>query len=103
MVIIFAAIGDTILLIPTLKVLRRAYPNAEITLLCSNINSGVANNIPYLDKTIVSDIYSYATDPIGFIKFIRSLRKEKYEIIIDTEQWSRISALIISLRGMIIL
>ena len=97
MVIIFAAIGDTILLIPTLKVLRRAYPNAEITLLCSNINSGVANNIPYLDKTIVSDIYSYATDPIGFIKFIRSLRKEKYEIIIDTEQWSRISALIISL------
>jgi heptosyltransferase I len=97
MVIIFAAIGDTILLIPTLKVLRRAYPGAEITLLCSHINENVAKNIPYIDNTIVSDIYSYATNPIGFIKFIKRLRKEKFEIIIDTEQWSRISALIISL------
>ena len=97
MVIIFAAIGDTIILIPTLKVLRRAYPNAEISLLCSKINSDVAHNISYIDKVIVSDIYSYATAPIAFIKFIRLIRKEKYEIIIDTEQWSRISALIISL------
>jgi heptosyltransferase III len=97
MVIIFAAIGDTIILIPTLKVLRRAYPNAEITLLCSNINAGVVKNIPYIDKSIVSDIYIYATKPVAFIKFIKLLRKEKYEIIIDTEQWSRISALIISL------
>lgn len=94
MVIKFAAIGDSILLIPMLRTLKKSLPSAEIVFLCSPINESIARKIPYVDKVIVSDVHSFLLNPVRILKFIFSLRKEKYDVIIDTEQWSRISAII---------
>ncbi len=97
LVVKFAAIGDSIMLIPMLRTLRRAYPKAEITFLCSDINESIIRKIPYIDKVLVENVHSYLKNPFKFLRMIFSLRKIRYSIIIDTEQWSRISAIIISL------
>ncbi|MFA5012276.1 MAG: glycosyltransferase family 9 protein [Ignavibacteria bacterium] len=97
LVVKFAAIGDSIMLIPMLRTLRRAYPKAEITFLCSEINESIIRKVPYVDRVLVENVHSYLKNPLKFLRMIFSLRKNKYSIIIDTEQWSRISAIIIAL------
>lgn len=94
LIIKLAAIGDSILLIPTLRTLKKTFPNAEITFICSQINYSVINKIPYVHKIIDCDVHSFLKNPFLFSKFISNLRKEKYELIIDVGQWERINALI---------
>ncbi|MCI0473353.1 MAG: glycosyltransferase family 9 protein [Ignavibacteria bacterium] len=97
LVVKFAAIGDSIMLIPMLRTLRRAYPDAEITFLCSDINVSIIKKIPYIDNFLAENIHSYLRNPFGFIRLVFGLRKNRYSVIIDTEQWSRFSAILISL------
>jgi ADP-heptose:LPS heptosyltransferase len=92
-----AAIGDSILLIPTLRALKRKFPDAELTFVCSQINYSVIKKIPYIDKIILCNVHSFIKNPVGFFKFISNLRKEKYELIIDAGQWERINAIMTSL------
>jgi len=97
MVLKFAAIGDSLLLIPMLRLLRNSFPKADITFVCTKINKSVIDKIPYIDKNICLDLYSFIVNPMSFVKTIFNLRKVKYDVIIDAEQWSRFSSLIIAL------
>lgn len=97
LVVKFAAIGDSIMLIPMLRTLRRAYPDSEITFLCSDINVSIIRKVPYLDKVLVENVHNFLSNPFRFFKMIFELRRNRYSIIIDTEQWSRISPIIIAL------
>lgn len=93
LIIKLAAIGDSILLIPSLRTLKNAFPEAEITFVCSQINYSVIKKIPYVSKIVDCNVHSFLKNPFLFIKFIRDLRKEKYELIIDVGQWERINAI----------
>ncbi|MBK8983368.1 MAG: glycosyltransferase family 9 protein [Ignavibacteria bacterium] len=93
MVIKLAAIGDSILLIPTLRVLKKNFPNAEITFICSQINYSVIKKIPYVDRIIDCNVHSFLRKPFEFFKFISNLRKDKYDVILDVGQWERINAI----------
>lgn len=93
LVIKLAAIGDSILLIPTLRTLKNAFPGAEITFVCSQINYSVIKKIPYVSKIVDCNVHSFLRNPFLFVKFIKDLRKEKYELIIDVGQWERINAI----------
>jgi len=93
LIIKLAAIGDSILLIPTLRTLKKTFPDAEITFICSQINYSVIKKIPYVNKIIDCNVHSFLNNPFLFFKFIKDLRKEKYELVIDFGQWERINAL----------
>jgi len=97
MVLKFAAIGDSLLLIPMLRLLRSSFPKSEITFVCTHINKSVIDKVPYIDKNICLNLYSFIVNPMSFVKTIFDLRKIKYDVIIDAEQWSRFSSLIIAL------
>ncbi len=97
LVVKFAAIGDSIMMIPMLRTLRRAYPDSEITFLCSRINESIVRKTPYVNKVLVENVHDFLKNPFLFLRMIMKLRNEKYNIVIDTEQWSRISAIIIAL------
>jgi len=88
-----AAIGDAILLIPTLRKLKNSFPNAKITFMCSDINLSVIEKIPYVDHIINCRVYDFK-NPMNFVRFVRSLRKTKYEIVLDGGQWERINSII---------
>jgi len=89
-----AAIGDGILLIPTLRKLKDSFPKAKITFMCSDINISVIQKIPYIDRIINCRVYDFLKNPMNFYRFVKDLRKTKYEVVIDAGQWERINSLI---------
>lgn len=93
LIIKLAAIGDSILLIPTLRTLKNAFPNAEITFICSQINYSVIKKIPYVSRIIDCNVHSFLKNPFLFLRFIKDLRKDKYDLLIDVGQWERINAI----------
>ncbi|MBX7046190.1 MAG: glycosyltransferase family 9 protein [Ignavibacteria bacterium] len=92
-----AAIGDSILLIPTLRTLKKRFPDAKITFVCSPINQSILKKIPYIDELISVDIHSYLKHPFRFFDFLKQIRKKKYDVVIDAEQWPRISVMMFAL------
>jgi heptosyltransferase I len=92
----FAAIGDTILMIPMLKNLRENFPDADITFACSPINYDVVKRIPYIDKIVNRNVHSFLLKPFKFIGFVKELRKVRYDILIDAGQWERINAIVVA-------
>jgi lipopolysaccharide heptosyltransferase II len=74
-------IGDAVLLIPAIQALRESYPNASIDMLCEKRNLGIFSLSDHL-KTV----YCYDQR----FQLIHCLRQD-YDIVIDTEQWHRLS------------
>lgn len=94
LVIKLAAIGDAILLIPMIRKLKSSFPDSDITFMCSDINLAVIKKISYVDKIINCKVYDFIKNPFSFIKFIRELRRTRYDVIIDAGQWERVNSII---------
>jgi len=77
-------IGDAVLLAPTILALTRYFPSAKIHVLAERRNCGIFELIPGIDKTFLYDT------PSGLFESLRA----RYDLVIDTEQWHRLSALI---------
>jgi ADP-heptose:LPS heptosyltransferase len=92
-----AAIGDSILLIPTLRKLKNSFPDSKLTFICSDINHEIIEKIPYVDKIINFKVYDIIKHPINFLRFLKKLRKTKFDLVIDAGQWERINSIITAL------
>jgi heptosyltransferase-2 len=55
LVLRYRFIGDTILTVPFLRNLRRAYPDARVDLVVAPNSSDALRGIPYVDEFIVYD------------------------------------------------
>ena len=82
-------IGDAVLLLPALKAFKAASPTATIDILCEKRNAVI-----FTLSDIVRHIYLYDRG----CDLIRCL-KNKYNMVIDTEQWHRLSAVVSFLTG----
>jgi ADP-heptose:LPS heptosyltransferase len=85
--------GDTILLIPTLRAIRERFPRAKISIILSRVNAEVLKNCPYIDEEIIIALEKLI-NPFYLLGLIKSIRKKKFQLSIDFEQWFRISTLI---------
>ena len=94
LIIKLAAIGDAVLLVPALRKLKNSFPRAKITFMCSDVNISFVEKITYVDKIINCHVYDFIKNPLYFFKFIKELRKTKYELVIDAGQWERINSFI---------
>ena len=81
-----SALGDTILAVPTVRAIRSALPDAEITMLASRTNLNYLTNCPYIDKRIRFQM------PVH--RMVAPLRREGFDWAIDLEHWPRLSALL---------
>jgi len=82
-------IGDAVLLLPVFKALRDRFPEVQIDVLCEKRNAGIfslTNN--------KNSVYLYDKD----FELIKCLRNT-YDVVIDTEQWHRLSAVVAYLTG----
>jgi ADP-heptose:LPS heptosyltransferase len=77
-------IGDAVLLVPALLAIRERFPDAEITLLAERRNAEVFSLTPAVDKRLLYDTPS---------ELFQALRG-RYDVVIDTEQWHRLSAVV---------
>jgi lipopolysaccharide heptosyltransferase II len=79
-------IGDAVLLYPALSELRNSVPEAGIDVLAEKRNAGIFQGCPHIDNLLLYDR--------EFHKTLYRVIKEGYDIVIDTEQWHRLSAII---------
>ncbi len=84
LVVRYRFIGDTVLTVPFLRNLRRAYPDAQIDMLVGPISGDVLSNCPYIDNFIIFDTTkNHEYENIGekkknFFSYIKLLRKQGY-------------------------
>ncbi len=90
LVVKLSALGDTILLIPVLRSIKRKYPDAKITVLCTKINLGVLELCPYVNNLLVVDIKKLLFNPFLVKKLFGNM---SFDIGLDFDQWTRISPL----------
>lgn len=78
-------IGDAVLFIPMLREVRRAWPHAALDLLLERRNAGVVAETGLADRVLLYD------RPItGLLPALRA----RYDLVIDTEQYHRLSAVV---------
>ena len=77
-------IGDAVLLVPAILALKGKFPDADITVLAERRNSSSFALCPVVDHLLR---YDKKTD---LLKVIRG----RYDLVIDTEQWHRLSAVV---------
>jgi ADP-heptose:LPS heptosyltransferase len=82
-------IGDAALLAPAIHALRRAYHDATIHILAEQRNGSLFTLIPGIDRVFLYD------SPAG----LRRTLQQNYDLVIDTEQWHRLSALVTRMTG----
>lgn len=77
-------IGDAVLLAPSINFIKIHFPNICITILAERRNCEVFSLIPHADKVFCYD------HPVELVQVLLG----KYDVVIDTEQWYRLSAVV---------
>lgn len=93
LIIKLSALGDTILLWPVLKSLKMKFRDASILMVGTDINKAAIDMCPYVDERVLFDV-GLVFNPIKLIGFINFLRERKFDIVLDFDQWLRISPII---------
>ncbi|MFA5389546.1 MAG: glycosyltransferase [Candidatus Omnitrophota bacterium] len=93
LVIKFGAIGDVILIVPSLRLLRNNFPDARISVLIGPESKHVLKNCPYIDELILYDRKGRDRGVKGLMKTAGVLRRKNFDISVDFQN-NRISHLI---------
>lgn len=88
LVIMFWGIGSNINSSPVLKALKKKYPKADLSILIPKKNEDLFYKNKYVDNKLFVDL--------SIIPLIKLLIKNKnrFDLVIDTEHWLNISAII---------
>lgn len=76
--------GDMIVLLPVVSLLKEKYPQAAIDIVCEKRNVAILKLAGMTENALV-----YDTNPLGFLSRLRS---RKYDVAVDTEQFHHFSA-----------
>jgi lipopolysaccharide heptosyltransferase II len=77
-------IGDAVHLLPAIQLLKKRFPDIAIDILAERRNSSVFSLSPLLRSVMNYDV------PHEFLSVFR----KDYDVVIDTEQWHRLSAVV---------
>ncbi len=94
----FWGMGSIILSSPLLRALREKFPESKIYYSTDSKNKGLYDNNLLIDYFSYVDIKNVVSS-FSLLKLALDLRKEKFDIVIDLEQFSRTSAIISYLTG----
>ena len=86
-------IGDLMLVTPVLRTLRANYPKARISLLADKKLADLVQYNKWIDECLLIDKKGVDDSLPNFIRYIFSLRKKKYDLVINLHRNERASAL----------
>jgi len=89
LIIKLGALGDTILVTPSLRAIRERFPGARIKLLVGIENREVFANSPLIDELIVCDFKNRDRGFRGILRVAGKLRSEGFDITIDFQNNKR--------------
>ena len=81
------ALGDLVLFIPTLRLLRRRFPKAKIVLLGAPYSGQALQGLTYLDELVLTNPKSDSL--ANYLKKLVALRKVEFDLLIDFHGTSR--------------
>ena len=84
LVIKLSALGDVILSVPSLRALRKKYPNAWISVLVGRKSRKIIRNCPYANDVIVYEEHERVR-LVSLVRMARLLAKEDFDIAIDLQ------------------
>lgn len=91
-----AYVGDVVMTLPILKALKAKFPQAGITFLTSRSALPLLENIPSLDAVLAYDpFWFYKTGFAAWFDFIRKLRRQRFDLVIEARADIRDLALIV--------
>jgi heptosyltransferase-2 len=99
LVIKLVGLGDTVLMLTPVAKLHRHLPQSGITALVTPLSVGILSVQPYVDETIVYDIFGRDRGIHGLLRIIRLLRARKFDCVIDFEQHFQLTPIIAFLTG----
>jgi ADP-heptose:LPS heptosyltransferase len=82
------AFGDTLLTTPTLRGLKKAYPNAKLSILLEPSMAQVVAGLPYVDEVIPYDRLAWKkqgkwAELKGTVGMWFTLRKRRFDLVVD--------------------
>lgn len=104
LIIRLSALGDAIHTLPMANAIRKQYPDAQIDWIVEDKAAEFIINNPLLNNVYVLERKKWRKNPDKtanikeFFSIIKNIRKEKYDIVIDTQQLLK-SSLIMGLSG----
>lgn len=95
LVIYLSGLGDTVMVLSCLRHIRKYYSNAEISILVSSQNHGIVKSNQYASRVFcIETKKGIRTFAKSFLGIAKELWKTGYDIVIDFEQFLRLSAII---------
>jgi lipopolysaccharide heptosyltransferase II len=79
LVVKFSAIGDVVLITPSLRAIREKFPGAYIAVLTKKTAAEILKNCPYIDEVIVHRSNGLK----GFFATVRNLQCKNFDLLID--------------------
>ncbi len=83
LLLLLLPIGDTLFSTPTVRALRRSYPNAEITALAYPTNAGILEANPDLDRLVSHPTASTWPGPWAYRRFLWDLRRTGFDLVVE--------------------
>jgi ADP-heptose:LPS heptosyltransferase len=82
------AFGDTLLTTPTLRGLKKAYPNAKLSILLEPSMAQVVAGLPYIDEVILYDRLGWKkqgkwAELKGTVGMWFTLRQRRFDLVVD--------------------
>jgi len=90
LVIRLREIGDTILLTPMLRQLKRLHPASTLDVVCEDRNSAVLRHNPHVDKLIP---LPRKASVWRFLQFANRLWRENYDLVVDSQAMPKTAVL----------
>ncbi|MCK5305934.1 MAG: glycosyltransferase family 9 protein [Candidatus Omnitrophica bacterium] len=76
-------IGDLVLSTPAIRAIKQNFPRASVSIIINSYTKAIVENDPHLDEIIVYDVKGAHKSLIEKIRFIKDLRKKKFDIAVD--------------------
>ena len=95
----YFGMGSLILASPMVRALRRRYRDARIDLLTIEQNRVLSEILPIFDRIYTVDTRSLSSVLRSMLRSLRLIRRERYDVVIDAEFFSRLSSLVSHFSG----
>jgi heptosyltransferase-2 len=88
------AVGDVLLVLPTLRALRRRFPDATIVMLTTPRVRDVIEGCPDIDDILYYDLYGKEKGLPGFFSMVRRIRERHFDLVLELTHYHRIVSLV---------
>jgi ADP-heptose:LPS heptosyltransferase len=92
-------LGNIVMLLPVLQSLRQAFPDAEVDFLTFEENRTLLERSGLVSHAIGIDMTNRWTVLASLVAAFRTIRARRYDVVLDFEQFIKLSAIVAYLSG----